>query len=96
MSEVRWTGSRVAIAAIAIAAIAIAAIGGAAELARAPMNDGMPSIHQRDNPASASIDEEGTFATNLPFTSLFNNLEMFCLDVPRNDASLHGGDLAAS
>ena len=81
---------------LAAHAVAVATIGGAAELAPAPKNGGMPSIHQRDNPASASIDEEGTFATNLPFTSLFNNLEMFCLDVPRNDASLHGGDLAAS
>ncbi len=81
---------------LAAYAVLAATMGGAAAMAQAPKNGGVLRIYQRDNPASASIHEEATYSTNVPFMSLFNNLVMFRQDVPQNDASSIVGDLAAS
>ncbi len=77
-------------------AVLAATMGGAAAMAQAPKNGGVLRIYQRDNPASASIHEEATYSTNVPFMSLFNNLVMFRQDVPQNDVSSIVGDLATS
>jgi peptide/nickel transport system substrate-binding protein len=81
---------------LAAYAVLAATMGGAAALAQTPKNGGVLRIYQRDNPASASIHEEATYSTNVPFMSLFNNLVMFRQDVPQNDASSIVGDLATS
>ena len=81
---------------LAAYAVLAATMGGAAAMAQAPKNGGVLRIYQRDNPASASIHEEATYSTNVPFMNLFNNLVMFRQDVPQNDASSIVGDLATS
>lgn len=41
-------------------------------------------ITHRDNPPSASIHEEATISTVMPFMSVYNNLVVFSLDNPQN------------
>ncbi len=55
-----------------------------AAVAQEPKRGGIMRIYQRDNPASASIHEEATFSTNVPFMAVFNNLVMFKQDVAQN------------
>src|SRR3954451_19419756 len=38
---------------------------------------GILRIYHRDSPASASIHEEATYSTNIPFMGVFNNLVLF-------------------
>jgi len=76
---------------IRILATAVLAVtmGVGAALAQQPKSGGTLRVYQRDSPASASIHEEATYSTNVPFMSLFNNLVMFKQDVPQNnDASI--------
>ena len=80
----------VAVAATPIALAAVVTIipTGAAS-AQQPKSGGVMRIYQRDNPASASIHEEATFSTNIPFMSVFNNLVIYNQHVPQNsDASI--------
>ncbi len=81
---------------LAAYAVVAATMGGAAAFAQAPKSGGVLRIYQRDNPASASIHEEATYSTNIPFMGLFNNLVMFRQDVAQNDVSSIVGDLATS
>jgi len=53
-------------------------------------------IHQRDSPPSASIHEEATNSTVIPFMSIFNNLVMYKQDVPKNTLDTIVPDLAES
>jgi peptide/nickel transport system substrate-binding protein len=50
----------------------------------APRHGGILKIYHRDSPPSASIHEEATYSTNIPFMSLFNNLVIYDQDVARN------------
>ena len=45
---------------------------------------GVLRITHRDNPPSASIHEEATISTDMPFMAVFNNLVMFDPDSPQN------------
>ncbi len=57
--------------------------------AQQPKSGGTFHTYQRDNPASASIHEEATYSTNIPFMAIFNNLIVYKQDEPRNtDASI--------
>jgi peptide/nickel transport system substrate-binding protein len=57
--------------------------------AQQPKSGGTFHTYQRDNPASASIHEEATYSTNIPFMAVFNNLIVYKQDEPRNtDASI--------
>ena len=57
--------------------------------AQQPKSGGTFHTYQRDNPASASIHEEATYSTNVPFMAIFNNLIVYKQDEPRNtDASI--------
>ena len=67
-----------------------------AALAQQPKSGGTLRIYQRDNPASASIHEEATYSTNIPFMSLFNNLILYKQDEPRNTEASIVPELATS
>ena len=53
-------------------------------LAQTPKSGGTFRMYQRDNPASASIHEEATYSTNIPFMAVFNNLIVYKQDEARN------------
>jgi len=58
-------------------------------LAQQPKPGGTLHTYQRDSPASASIHEEATYSTNIPFMAVFNNLIVYNQHEPRNtDASI--------
>ena len=70
-------------------ALAAALIASLPALAQQPKPGGTLRTYQRDNPASASIHEEATYSTNIPFMAIFNNLIVYKQDEPRNtDASI--------
>src|SRR4051812_47591266 len=73
--------------AVPLAVTLAAAPAGAADLA--PQPGGTIHIYQRDNPASASVLEEATYSTNIPFMSIYNNLIRYKQNVAQNsDASI--------
>ena len=47
-----------------------------AALAGEPKQGGVLRMYHRDSPGSASIHEEATYSTNVPFMPVFNNLEI--------------------
>ena len=49
-----------------------------------PQPGGKVRIYQRDNPPSASINEEATYSVNIPFMSVYNNLVLYQQDVAQN------------
>ena len=53
-------------------------------------------MYQRDNPASASVLEEATYSTNVPFMSIFNNLVRYKQDAPQNTDATIEPELATS
>ncbi len=83
--------SRVAFAAGTLAAFVLAAAP-----AFAQKQGGTLKISHRDNPPSASIHEEATFSTNVPFMGLYNNLVMYDQHKPQNTLDTIVPDLATS
>ena len=65
-------------------------------LAQQPKSGGTFHTYQRDNPASASIHEEATYSTNIPFMAVFNNLVLYKQDEPRNTEASIMPELATS
>src|SRR5437868_3924499 len=55
---------------------------------------GILRVYHRDSPASASIHEEATYSTNVPFMPVFNNLVLFKQDVPQNSVEALEPELA--
>ncbi len=76
--------------------IAACALVAGAAVAQTPKPGGTARIYQRDNPASASIHEEATFSTNVPFMAVFNNLIRYKQDVPQNTPDSIEPELATS
>lgn len=72
---------------------AVFAIGVAAQ---EPKAGGVLRVQHRDSPASASVHEEATVSTNMPFMAVFNNLVMYKQDVPQNSPSSIVAELATS
>lgn len=66
MGRIGWTSAL---------AVALAAAGAPAALAQ--KQGGTLRVYQRENPPSASINEEATISTSFPFMGLFNNLVIF-------------------
>jgi len=64
--------------------------------AHAQKPGGVLRITHRDNPPSASIHEEATISTDMPFMSVFNNLVVFDPDSPQNRLDRIVPDLATS
>ena len=67
---------------------------GAPALAQVPKHGGTLKIYHRDSPPSASILEEATFSTNIPFMGVFNNLVVYDQHVVRNSLDSIVPDLA--
>ncbi len=84
--------TRISIACLAVAAI----LSGRAGQAEEPKHGGILKIYQRDSPASASIHEEATYSTNVPFMGVFNNLVIFKQDEPVNSLQSIVPELATS
>ena len=57
---------------------------------------GVLTMYHRDSPASASIHEEATFSTNVPFMGLYNNLVIYDQHKPQNTLDTIVPDLATS
>src|SRR5947209_17436009 len=68
--------------ALAAAVLSVLAICGAAQAAE--KQGGIFRIYHRDSPGSASIHEEATFSTNVPFMPVFNNLVIYKQDAAQN------------
>ena len=83
------------LAAIFAAPLAALMLAGAAG-AQTPKSGGTLRIQQRDSPASASIHEEATFSTNMPFMGVYNNLVIYKQDVPQNNPETIEPELATS
>src|SRR5690348_8943027 len=62
----------------------------------APQPGGTIHIYQRDNPASASVLEEATYSTNIPFMSIYNNLIRYKQNVAQNSDATIEPELATS
>ena len=56
----------------------------AAQTASAQKAGGILRAYHRENPPSASIHEEATISTLMPFMAVFNNLVLFDQQVKRN------------
>ena len=69
---------------IAGAAFPAAMLAGAAALAE-PQRGGTLRVYPRENPASASMHEEASIATVMPFMAVFNNLVVYNQQAERND-----------
>src|SRR5262245_33676325 len=69
---------------------------GAAVPAAAEKSGGMLRIYNTSQPPSASIHEESTIATNMPFMAVFNNLVRFDPLKPRNGFDTIVPELAES
>jgi peptide/nickel transport system substrate-binding protein len=67
-----------------------------ASAAWAQKSGGILKIEHMDTPPSASIHEEATVSTAVPFMSVFNNLVMFDQNVPKNSFESIVPDLATS
>jgi peptide/nickel transport system substrate-binding protein len=75
---------------------AVAALLCATGTALAQKSGGILKVYHRDNPPSASILEEATASTVVPFMPVFNNLVMFDQQVAQNSAQTIVPDLAKS
>ena len=76
-----------------MAAVALACPGGTAF---AQKSGGIFKMYHRDNPPSASIHEESTNSTVIPFMSVFNNLVLYDQSKPQNSMADIVPDLAKS
>ena len=68
----------------------------APSLAIAQQAGGVMRVYHRDSPPSASIHEEATTSTNMPFMAIYNNLAVFDQNQPKNTLDTIVPDLATS
>ncbi len=78
------------------AASCLAAVISTATPVLAQKQGGTLRIYHRDNPPSASIHEEATVSTNMPFMAIFNNLVLYDQTKPVNSMETIVPDLAES
>jgi peptide/nickel transport system substrate-binding protein len=76
--------------------VILAATVCAPALAGEPKTGGILRMYHRDSPASASIHEEATFSTNVPFMGVFNNLVLYKQNMPQNSLETIVPELALS
>jgi peptide/nickel transport system substrate-binding protein len=62
----------------------------------AQKSGGILKVYHRENPPSASILEEATASTTVPFMAVFNNLVMYDQEVAQNSPGTIVPDLAKS
>ena len=84
-----------ALTAFVAAGLLVAGTAGAVA-AEGGKRGGVLTMYHRDSPASASIHEEATFSTNIPFMGLYNNLVMYDQHKPQNTLETIVPDLATS
>jgi peptide/nickel transport system substrate-binding protein len=77
-------------------AVAMTAAIGAAAPALAQKQGGTLKIYVMDNPPSASIHEEATISTVMPFMAVYNNLVLFDVTKPKNALDTIVPELAKS
>src|SRR5712691_8615925 len=80
----------------AAAACLLAALLVGPALAGEPKHGGVLKIYHRENPASASIHEEASPSTVVPFMPVFNNLVIYRQDVAQNSMDTIVPDLATA
>jgi peptide/nickel transport system substrate-binding protein len=80
--------------ALAVIMLSALTVSGAAQAAE--KQGGILRIYHRDSPGSASIHEEATYSTNVPFMPVFNNLVIYKQDVAQNSMDTIVPDLAES
>src|SRR6266852_2811782 len=80
--------------ALAVAMLSLLAVSSLADAGE--KQGGILRVYHRESPASASIHEEATYSTNVPFMPVFNNLVMYKQDVPQNSLESIVPDLAES
>jgi peptide/nickel transport system substrate-binding protein len=78
------------------AAIVVAALASLPAWAEEPKHGGILKLYHRDNPASASIHEEASYSTNVPFMPVFNNLVLYDQHVAQNSIDDIVPELATS
>src|ERR1700724_767237 len=81
-----------AFAAVVLCVLAVSNVARAAE----PKQGVILRVEHRDSPGSASIHEEATYSTNVPFMPVFNNLVIYKQDVAQNSLDSIVPDLAES
>src|SRR5258708_16539194 len=69
-----------ALAAAMVSLLAFSSVAPAAE----PKQGGTLRMYHRDSPGSASIHDEATYSTNVPFMPVFNNLVIYKQDVAQH------------
>ena len=87
---------RLALRLVVAGLLLIAAVSFTAAVADEPKHGGILKIYHRDSPPSASIHEEATYSTVIPFMPIFNNLVMYKQDVAQNSFQSIVPDLASS
>src|SRR3954452_2300700 len=80
--------------ALAAAVVSLLVISGLAQAAE--KQGGIFRVYHRDSPGSASIHEEATYSTNVPFMPVFNNLVLYKQDVAQNSIDSIVPELAES
>jgi peptide/nickel transport system substrate-binding protein len=75
---------------------ATAALAVTADAAWAQKRGGVLKIQHMDTPPSASMHEEATISTNMPFMAIYNNLVMYDQQKPRNSFETIVPELAKS
>ena len=83
-------------AALLIAGVAFAPAFAQSTPSATPKHGGILRVYHRDSPASASIHEEATYSTVIPFMGVFNNLVIYKQDVKQNSMDSIVPDLATS
>src|ERR1700722_13693214 len=81
-----------ALAAAVLSLLAACGLAFAAE----PKQGGILRVYHRESPGSASIHEEATYSTNVPFMPVFNNLVIYDQHVPQNSLQSIVPELARS
>src|SRR5262249_11228539 len=95
-SEEGGWAMRLALRLVVASSLLIAAVSFTAAVADEPKHGGILKIYHRDSPPSASIHEEATYSTVIPFMPIFNNLVMYKQDVAQNSFQSIVPDLASS
>ncbi len=88
--------ARATLAFVCFAATAGLGIASLASPVLAQKQGGTLRIYHRDNPPSASVHEESTVSTNLPFMAIYNNLVLYDQTKPTNSVETIVPDLAQS
>ena len=83
-------------ACVALGCVLSAMVAVASAQGQEPKHGGILKMYHRENPGSASIHEEATYSTNVPFMPVFNNLVIYDQHVAQNSLQSIVPELATS